>query len=408
MKLALATIMMAAAGSAKQFSFGSKKLGAPRGDIKADSKFGQSLLSKARRVEENDNNNNQNDDEEFEPIWVSGYSVKFQGCHHMSQWNEEADGQEEVKVQTKRLVRFRLCPTSYCSDQSGNGCDGGYGDYIVDMNMYLAAYTEYVQDYWELYCEKLAEGDCACENDDNENCEYDCYVDHGVEENCADENPYEDDEVEEFELEAYIEECANYDFPDNDNNRDRKLNQEEVEYFIGAYCAEQGGEIHLGLFTDETCSVFADEYGGMNLFKEKAGIELPFGNENIIDMDCLDCMEPKDEDEDNNNGNDQEDEDEVREICEQLYQMSGKCEQGLSSVISSAGGSVNNNACNYMNGIKIFRSDGTVDMKAAAGGGANKTASIFIGVFAVAFVLLAAYVYYLKTKLDRASINLAE
>jgi uncharacterized membrane protein (DUF485 family) len=58
-----------------------------------------------------------------------------------------------------------------------------------------------------------------------------------------------------------------------------------------------------------------------------------------------------------------------------------------------------------MEGIKIVRKNGTIIQGSST---ANKTASIFIGIFVVAFVLLAAYVYYLKTKLDRASINLSE
>ena len=33
---------------------------------------------------------------------------------------------------------------------------------------------------------------------------------------------------------------------------------------------------------------------------------------------------------------------------------------------------------------------------------------VFIGLFACSFVLLGGYVYYLKTKLDRAKINLSE
>ena len=90
-------------------------------------------------------------------------------------------------------------------------------------------------------------------------------------------------------------------------------------------------------------------------------------------------------------------------MCEQIYEGAGKCEQGLESTgyVSSA----NNNACNYIAGIKVVRKDGIITQ---VGSKANKTASIFIGVFVVAFVLLAAYVYYLKTKLDRASINLSD
>ena len=53
----------------------------------------------------------------------------------------------------------------------------------------------------------------------------------------------------------------------------------------------------------------------------------------------------------------------------------------------------------------IVRKDGIVTSQSSK---ANKTASIFIGIFVVAFVLLGAYVYFLHTKLQRASIVLSE
>jgi len=47
--------------------------------IKADSAMGMELLGKARKLE---------GDDEVDMTWVTGYSIKFQGCHHISQWNE--------------------------------------------------------------------------------------------------------------------------------------------------------------------------------------------------------------------------------------------------------------------------------------------------------------------------------
>jgi hypothetical protein len=46
--------------------------------LAADSELGMQLLSKARRVEEAD-------EEEAQMTWVSGYSIKFQGCHSVQQ-----------------------------------------------------------------------------------------------------------------------------------------------------------------------------------------------------------------------------------------------------------------------------------------------------------------------------------
>merc|ERR1712160_19858 len=107
----------------------------------------------------------------------------------------------------------------------------------------------------------------------------------------------------------------------------------------------------------------------------------------------MSCKEPAD-----NNGDDQN-EDEVKESCEQLYEASGKCEAGLSNYVQYP----NNNGCNFMEGIKIVRKNGVV---VRGPGSKNGTASVFVGLFAASFVLLGGYAYYLKTKLDRAKVNL--
>eukprot|EP00525_Craspedostauros_australis_P002559 CAMPEP_0198110390 /NCGR_PEP_ID=MMETSP1442-20131203/2401_1 /TAXON_ID= /ORGANISM="Craspedostauros australis, Strain CCMP3328" /LENGTH=403 /DNA_ID=CAMNT_0043766419 /DNA_START=39 /DNA_END=1250 /DNA_ORIENTATION=+ len=374
--------------------------------LKAESKIGQSLMSKARRLENAD-------DQEVDFTWVADFSIKFQGCFHINQWNEEADGEEDVRIQSKRLVRFRLCPTDTCSIENAGGCNSGYGDYIVDMDSFLESYFEGMEEYNEQLCEYTANYKCDCEDDDGKGddfdrdiCEYDCFVANGIEDVCAENNPYEDDEQqqqEQFEVREYIE-CKEAEFQEDDNNNNnRKLDEEEeVQYFVGPYCAENGGAIYLGMFTDDECTVFADGYGGANAYSQLAGDNLPFASTSLITMDCFDCMEPEDVNE-NDNGNDNQDEDLVVEMCERLYQSAGKCESPLAAtgVIDQA----NDNACNYISGISTNLQNGFITQAKA---NANKTASIFIGIFVVAFVLLAAYVFFLRTKLDRASINLSE
>jgi hypothetical protein len=170
-------------------------------------------------------------------------------------------------------------------------------------------------------------------------------------------------------------------------------------FYVGPYCASQGGAIHLGLFTDDSCTAFADSAGGRETYYSLKGANLPYGQTNIIDMDCMSCMEPS---ENNVDGDDAEDSDTVTEACEMIYAPAGKCESHLPYGTAMV---PNNNACNYLEGIKIVRSDGTI-MTAEAR--ANKTGAVFIGLFTTVFVLLSSYVYYLKTKLDRASINIAE
>lgn len=399
MKFILAALALVGASAASH----SRKL--QLNNIAADSKMGNTLLSKARKLEQAE--------DEVDFTWVAGYSIIFQGCHHVSQWNADADGEEDVKIETKRLVRFRLCPTGYCSETNAGGCSSGYGDYIVDMAEYLEAYLQAVEQQNEWMCQNLEENVCACNDDDQnqqgddfdeEKCMYDCYVANGVEDICAENNPYEDDEAqqEKFELQEYIE-CKNWEAPEDDNGRRKLEEEEEIEYFMGPYCDNNGGEIHLGLFTDDACTNFAadDDMGGTTVYYAAVGEYPPYSSpskQSVVAFKCMSCEEPAEEDE-NNNGNDADDEDRVTEFCEQIYQKAGKCESGLSI------DDPNENACNYMEGIKITRKNGVIS---SSGGGANKTATIFIGIFVVAFVLLAAYVFYLRTKLDRASINLSE
>eukprot|EP00580_Thalassiosira_gravida_P007930 CAMPEP_0201636378 /NCGR_PEP_ID=MMETSP0493-20130528/8560_1 /ASSEMBLY_ACC=CAM_ASM_000838 /TAXON_ID=420259 /ORGANISM="Thalassiosira gravida, Strain GMp14c1" /LENGTH=407 /DNA_ID=CAMNT_0048108469 /DNA_START=56 /DNA_END=1279 /DNA_ORIENTATION=+ len=407
MKLSLAILSaalgLASAGTSKKIKtkIGSRKLTAdtvPQSSVSATSKVGEKVMSKARRLDDND---------EIDYTWVANMSLKFQGCYHTQQWNEDADGDEDVRISTQRLVRFRLCPSDTCSMESAAGCSEGYGDYIIGMDDYLAAYFEAVQQDQEYSCEYEKEyGDCICDGEnaddgfDEEICEYDCYMAKGME-YCVDNNPYNDDEEEEeeeWELEEMAE-CRNYEFDNNDNRRLEE--EEEVEYFVGAYCSENGGNIYLGLFTEETCSQFADEYGGRETFAAMSyGKSLPYSDSTMIGTECMSCKEPQDANDDNN-GDDDQDADEVKEGCEQLYEAAGKCEGGLSGTVAYP----NNYACNFMQGIKIVRKNGAIVRGA---GTQNTTASVFIGLFACSFVLFGGYVYYLKTKLDRAKINLSE
>lgn len=355
------------------------------GNVHVDSDLARNLLTKARRVQQN---NNQAADDDFNADWISGYSLKFQGCHHISQWNDAVDGEEDVRIATKRLVRFRLCPSDSCSKTSSSGCSEGYGDYIIDMNTYLEYYFAARATYQQFECSYLTNYVCACNGDNS--CLYKCFKQHNMLSVCGQNNGNNgqgDDSI--ISMEDYMS-CTQSNFQDETGGF----------IYIGPYCASQGGEIHLGAFTDEACTNFADNSAmGANAFSAIAGYALPYANANVVDLDCISCKEPS---RNNNDGNDANDADDVAEVCEGIYTMAGKCEANLAS------GTVqnrNNNACNYMEGIKIVRKDGTI---VTADSKANKTAAAFIGIFTTGFVLLSAYVYYLKLRLDRASINLEE
>ena len=80
MKFSLAVILSAVSSVATTARIGTTiSLGK---DLAADSELGMKVLSKARRLE---NEEAEAEEEENDITWVSGYSLKFQGCHHIRQ-----------------------------------------------------------------------------------------------------------------------------------------------------------------------------------------------------------------------------------------------------------------------------------------------------------------------------------
>jgi hypothetical protein len=178
----------------------------------------------------------------------------------------------------------------------------------------------------------------------------------------------------------------------NDNNN-------QVRYYLGAYCAGQGGSIQLTIFTDDTCTTFAED--GNSLYAASYGYDLPFSSEtttSLISNTCHAC-DPYDEyqaddrkrRELNNNQNQQQ------SFCVASYMTAGKCETKMKVDYP------NESSCNYIEGIKIIRDDGVIRTSHAH---QSKAAAVFIGLLTTAAVLLGAYVYFLRTKLQRAQINL--
>ena len=166
----------------------------------------------------------------------------------------------------------------------------------------------------------------------------------------------------------------------------------EMELFVGPYCSKNGKSIHLGVFMDETCS-----FGAPSGIYEKLnyGQTLPYSSENLIDSNCVSCKEPAEYDE-NNNG-DQQDADEVTEVCERLYEESGKCETNLGSVTAYP----NTYACDFIKTLKA--GGGTITAKNSA-----IPAKTFAGIFAVTTVMFAGVSYWLHQKLQRSNVNLAD
>lgn len=340
-------------------------------DIRSNSIAGQLLLKNARSLNNNNNNNNGNADLSF----IAEYSIKFQGCHHVQQWNDNVDATSDVRIMTKRLVRFRLCPIDQCSNDRSAGCSSKYGDYVVDMDTFVDAYLTATENDKDTICAD-AETECtaACYGSSDEtSCMNTCYSAIDMSQ-CSSEYTNNGFVAQDY---AYCKEFQ--------MGRRRQLANQASNYYIGTFCADQGGQIHLGLFTDDTCTSFASN--GYSTFKTAMGYSIPYSETSLVSTRCLSCGQS------NGYGGYQS-----KGTCETPYKMAGKCETKMSIDYP------NESSCNYIEGIKIIRQDGVIRTSAVK---KSKAAAVGIGLFTTMSVLLAAYVYYLRTKLIRAQINLA-
>lgn len=304
---------------------------------------------------------------------IGRYSIQFQGCHQIRHWNKDADEDDELRVATKRLVRFRLVPYEKCSqynpwvdieafniakDLLGQA---DFGDYVVDLSTFLEAYLE------AKYESETADVDDAAEY----------YVN-----NYYKKYYYDDDSLS---LEDYTQ-CAAFNFVGDDDG---------YEYYVGPYCARQGGEIRLNLFTDNTCSTLAKCNNGSSrgsaCYTSTTGLTLPYSEESIIENPCVPCSENfqyletvPTEDFDFSTysfGN-------ARDSCANLYDMSGKCEQHMKN-------GKYDYACKYINGIEI----GVSKEGYAVGIKRSLPADIFLTILAVSTTFVGMYIFYLRHKL---------
>ncbi|KAL7524420.1 hypothetical protein ACHAXR_000565, partial [Thalassiosira sp. AJA248-18] len=258
-------------------------------------------------------------------------------------------------------------------------------------------------------------------------CEYQCLVNAGLYEQCADNdgdnnNNNNGQQEEEFELEEALEcgrleideEAAQYyAYGQNGGNQQNYYNgqqqngnnngQQDVEFFVGPYCSANGKSILLGVFMDETCSFSAPD-GVYEKFHY--GKSLPYSSESIISHDCISCMEPVEEDENdgdndnNNNNNNNYQEPEVLEVCERLYEASGKCESNLNVY----GVYPNTLACDFINGLNAWGKTRIVATFNEAK--KNATPAVLAGVFAATTLVFGGVSYYFHQKLQRRNVGL--
>jgi hypothetical protein len=216
----------------------------------------KALLSKARRLE--DQNDDAQEEEEYE--FLMNYSLKLIGCSGEKYQNPE-DGEYEYSS-----VVVRMCPKDECDDELAGGCKSGYGDYVVGINTFVEAWL------------RDKEEDMQNDQDDQWN-------------------------VNEFA------ECREVEV---DNDADDQDADNEVVYYMGPTCGEDG-DIKMGFFSDYTCTTVPEDVTFEDISN---GWTMPYEDGGLVSTYCEGCAGY------NDNG-----EYELSEMCGEIYESSSsKCE----------------------------------------------------------------------------------
>ena len=384
-------------------------------EMKASGSALSSLLSKATPSNPNTNIRNLNDNNNNN-AHISSYSIQFQGCNQIKHWNKNADDgdEDDVRISTKRLVRFRLVPYRKCSkynpwmDQSGLSSvkniigAADYGDYVVDMEVFVEAYLLARYEY-----DTMNAGDDDGGNDDGNRRERGrklYYDDDGN--NGDDGNNNADDALADFDVSDYAT-CTQFDFQpafDDDNNNDD--NDNDIEYYLGPYCADSGSEIRLNLFEDDTCTTITQCNGGStrgaDCYTQATGNVIPYSDESIVKDPCVPCSQNYQflsSVEDSGESLDKEyDFGYPRETCSTLYDYAGKCETHMQTS-DTYGETKYTYGCSYIQGIQMGTSSNGYAVAVKRSLGADAT----MATLAIGSTLLGMYVYFLRAGLKKVN-----
>lgn len=276
------------------------------------------LMKAARRLE------NAEEEEEQEYGFLADYKLKLISCNSGELYVNPENGENEYSS-----VVFRLCPSDSCDDEGSAGCTSGNGDFVVGLNSFVENYLEDKRD-------DMQQDDAF--------------------------------KVEEFG------ECREYEV-DQDAQDDEGDDQQQVQYFVGPSCSEDGTDIVLDMFIDETCTTQSEE---VTFYDISNGLSLPYSNGGLVSSYCESCAGY------NDNG-----EWELSEMCMRLYENSGKCETNMESYHYN-GQQVD--SCEFIESL--------VPRRSTAGAG-----KVIGWIFAAAFILGASYIAYTmyKKKDDRTA-----
>ncbi|KAL3768756.1 hypothetical protein ACHAWU_006857 [Discostella pseudostelligera] len=376
---------------------------------------------------------------------LSSYSIKFEKCQNVKQYayqqNDNNNNNDDTVLETKKFVIFRLCPEGGSSSSSSgsssasascSSCESNYGEYIVDMDTYLQATVQHKQEEQEQYCEACdecadaaaaANDDAAAAADDdgggrrhlrshrlltNVDCDT-CYATCQNIDN-MEANGYAD-------ASEYIQ-CEKVYENENKN----------IVYYAGAVCTNYGTRIKVGLFTDEDCINYDSNAAVDQYIKNQNGYNVKLSyhllKQTFVSDACVASCAVAAEDGNDDDGN--ANVAETAEVCQNLYEASGKCESpnGFTSGMSSSSNyevQLNNEeiVCDYISNIYAGHYDENGEVTADSKGtltifGGRKTVKntttrisggqkFTLSFFTIGTIGLVSYALLLRRKLARAN-----
>eukprot|EP00559_Dactyliosolen_fragilissimus_P003969 CAMPEP_0184857478 /NCGR_PEP_ID=MMETSP0580-20130426/2627_1 /TAXON_ID=1118495 /ORGANISM="Dactyliosolen fragilissimus" /LENGTH=419 /DNA_ID=CAMNT_0027353095 /DNA_START=102 /DNA_END=1361 /DNA_ORIENTATION=+ len=352
-------------------------------------------------------------DEEYE-IDISGYSMKFQKCQFVKQYEDELAEEEEAEtvLGTKRFVVFRLCPSNTCE----SSCNYGYGEYIVDMDEYLEATINYAEEQQEEMCQ-------MCDED----CQYYGYQNQGDEAEQDNGERRLDFRRTASDCSSCVDTCQKIENMEENGYVDatefvncveiRDEGDDGSALFAGAMCAGSGQKIKIGVFSDEECMFLEENLDVEDYLADGDGGQIKLSHALLratYEETCISCLVVDEEEEQQNYYNDKEPE--VTEVCEQLYEASAKCEKkhgfdnGYANYAAYANQLANEEVvCDYIDAIEkgTYEQGGEIAISGATSY-SNGTATtggqkFFLTFFILGTVGLAVYAAMLHTSLTKSA-----
>jgi hypothetical protein len=215
---------------------------------------------------------------------------------------------------------FRLCPTASCNPYSINGCTSDYGEYLIEIDDYLEAVSEYYEEKTQRYCEYCANcvqeeeaaGDdaAAAEGDDAAAAEGDDAAAEGDDAAAAgdDAAAAEGDDAQRRRLadaadEDYCDQdlCADYaDTCYEQDGDDAAMDvrdfmgcaaveySDDVNYYLAPHCSSDGFTVTLGVYSDEDCWTYTSDMS----VQQVLGFELDTSLfSDYFPKECTSCAE---------------------------------------------------------------------------------------------------------------------